>query len=65
MNDKLVYNPRPNYGEWIVGVEYNYLNKGFSYSCSNCKRQSSTRSNYCPNCGANMSRPRILKGETK
>ena len=34
------------YGKWRP--EENY------YSCSNCKAQSSNKTNYCPHCGAQM-----------
>lgn len=57
MSDKLIYNPTPKYGEWIVdGIDYDCIRKILIYKCSKCEAISNRKSNYCPECGANMTR---------
>ena len=62
MSDKLIYNPTPKYGEWIVDeIDYDDTLKISIYKCSKCEAISYRKSNYCPDCGANMTRRRERK----
>lgn len=57
MSDKLIYNPTPKYGEWI-DKEFEYRKMAYRYTCSKCGRWVYEKFNYCPECGANMTRLR-------
>lgn len=59
MSDKLIYNPTPKYGEWIVDrIDCDNIRKILVYKCSKCEAILYRKSNYCPECGANMTRRR-------